>query len=900
MNNNYLDLVSETVETFKRRLEDAGENTTEVEAINDSQILRDTMRTYGLMFLVFMLLFCWLRVKYPRTYNVRSWIEDLQCSLAEKHYGYIDWAWKLWYVNEDEFRDCCGMDALSFIRIMLFGLRIAFVGMFNSLWLMPTYGTAKYHEETADITDPIAMVSIAHVPSGSSRLLATVFGTYIVFGFIFYSIIKEFEWFTEHRHKYLMRKSPSNYTIYVSHIPPELRSSAKLLDFFRRSFSPDAVLEAHCSLKIPALESAAGGRDGLVNKLEHAINVEEITGKTPTHREILKGNRQVNSIESWTQQLREANEEVKERIEKLETMHDPRSYKNDLEASIARSMKGQSIDATESMSLTGNAAKSLNDVPEHSEVVPETEGKEGGVLGSLVKVGGGALGNVAGKAGGLATSAVGAVLGAEDGEPREAGFVTFTKLSSTQAALQMIHHPTPHKMKVQEAPEVDDIFWLNVGKSNYSLQVGSLISLVLTTLLCLFWTIPMTFIQTLTEVEKLQELLPFLEGWIENAPWLGAALNQLAPLMLIIVNNLLPYILEFISTFEGPVSNSVLQTAVFTKLSAFMIIQTFFVSAISGSLISELQKMIDDPALIIDLLATSLPGQSTFFVQLLMVQTFLGLGLELLKVTPLAIAAVRTLIGPKLTEKERNTTFLGLRPLADPKEFEYSQLLSGAILYFMVQFVYSTTAPSTNWFMALCFAIMIPGYKHQFIYNYPTSPDSGGKIWTNFIQICIPCMMIAELALLGLLALKKSVLAVPFMVPLLIFTYLFSVYIRQEHYHVTAFLPSRECLIQDLKNREGGEMDYEFLKGQYLQPAMKIKLPVYPENMGVAREVAQQEVKYLTPPSSEAEIIDDEEYYYASNTTNPPMGDPLDGGDVSTLGGSVTGGGSNVGGSMMA
>jgi hypothetical protein len=31
--------------------------------------------------------------------------------------------------------------------------------------------------------------------------------------------------------------------------------------------------------------------------------------------------------------------------------------------------------------------------------------------------------------------------GKDDGEPREAGFVTFTKLSSTQACLQMIHHP---------------------------------------------------------------------------------------------------------------------------------------------------------------------------------------------------------------------------------------------------------------------------------------------------------------------------------------------------------------------------------------------------------------------------------------------------------------------------
>jgi hypothetical protein len=47
------------------------------------------------------------------------------------------------------------------------------------------------------------------------------------------------------------------------------------------------------------------------------------------------------------------------------------------------------------------------------------------------------------------------VLGSGDGTPLNAGFVVFSKLSTTHAALQMIHHPRPFVMDVHEAPMPD-------------------------------------------------------------------------------------------------------------------------------------------------------------------------------------------------------------------------------------------------------------------------------------------------------------------------------------------------------------------------------------------------------------------------------------------------------------
>jgi hypothetical protein len=85
--------------------------------------------------------------------------------------------------------------------------------------------------------------------------------------------------------------------------------------------------------------------------------------------------------------------------------------------------------------------------------------------------------------------------------------------------------------------------------------------------------------------------------------------------------------------------------------------------------------MLQDTTLIINLLATSLPAQSTYFIQILLVDTSISLSLELLRVSAVGQAIVRSFLGPSLTEDERETTWMGIRPLADPSEFEHADLL---------------------------------------------------------------------------------------------------------------------------------------------------------------------------------------------------------------------------------
>jgi len=223
---------------------------------------------------------------------------------------------------------------------------------------------------------------------------------------------------------------------------------------------------------------------------------------------------------------------------------------------------------------------------------------------------------------------------------------------------------------------------------------------------------------------------------------------------------------------------------------------------------------------VIDLLARSLPAQSTYFIQILLVDTFIRLSVEILRVLPLGMAALRRIVGPNLTKKERNSVFLMLHPLSDPWDFPGAEIFGEGVLYFVVLFVYAPIAPITCFFLLFCWLLMGSCYRNQFFYNYGKVPDSGGTMWRYFISISLGCMLIAQFTLVGMLALKKAPIQSILMIPLIIITILFNFYIGMKHFYVTNHLPTRLCLQLDRKHYANGGLDFSFVKRKYLQPAL--------------------------------------------------------------------------------
>lgn len=97
-------------------------------------------------------------------------------------------------------------------------------------------------------------------------------------------------------------------------------------------------------------------------------------------------------------------------------------------------------------------------------------------------------------------------------------------------------------MEVIEAPDPDDIFWGNVGRMHKDLQLGMLASIVITVVTCFLWTIPVSFVASLSSVEALRKEIPALDSMLDVLPFLVPVFEVLAPQFLVILNALLPIV----------------------------------------------------------------------------------------------------------------------------------------------------------------------------------------------------------------------------------------------------------------------------------------------------------------------------------------------------------------------
>jgi hypothetical protein len=103
-------------------------------------------------------------------------------------------------------------------------------------------------------------------------------------------------------------------------------------------------------------------------------------------------------------------------------------------------------------------------------------------------------------------------------------------------------------------------------------RLGSLYSTGASTVLCFFWSIPTAFIASLTSVGALKEDIPRLGDLVDKYPWLEQVLVQLAPMLLLFLNEVfLPEFLKMFATWEGHISSVDLEASLFLKLSQFMV-----------------------------------------------------------------------------------------------------------------------------------------------------------------------------------------------------------------------------------------------------------------------------------------------------------------------------------------
>lgn len=207
----------------------------------------------------------------------------------------------------------------------------------------------------------------------------------------------------------------------------------------------------------------------------------------------------------------------------------------------------------------------------------------------------------------------------------------------------------------------------------------------------LFWSIVVTFISAISNLESISRVIPSLQEY-SNTELYQFANNYLAIGLLLILLAILPFIFDFIArSYEGLKTESEIQNSIMTRYFYYQLANVY-VSVGLGSVATSLHEILSNPANILSILGSSVPSFSIFFANLVVIKTFTAVPIEMLRIFPLL-----DILSVSLCLDKRRCTRRELRTgaFADPPML-YGWIYPNLMMILMIMLTYSSVNTSLN------------------------------------------------------------------------------------------------------------------------------------------------------------------------------------------------------------
>ena len=344
---------------------------------------------------------------------------------------------------------------------------------------------------------------------------------------------------------------------------------------------------------------------------------------------------------------------------------------------------------------------------------------------------------------------------AMDFEPQSTAFITFTSVAAAQLAAQTVLDPVPLRLVATLAPSPNDIIWSNTYQSGKERAIRSWAITGLTAAIAILWSFPLSVIAQLTDANTLRKFLPKVAEALESTE-LGKALVQgfLPTIAYIAFNACIPFFFEWLSGMQGFLSQGDVELSIVSKNFFYLFYNFFFFLVIKT--IGTFYAIAKDATKLPYLLAAVLPGFSTFFMDLILLQ---GVGMF-----PFRLLQFGSLLGYSMSQIGCKTP-RDYADLRQPPNFNFGFFLPQPILVFIICMCYSIISPWIVLIGAIYFIIGFIVFKYQLLYSMGHPSHSTGIIWIMIFHRLILGMIFYQLAMIGYLGLNKaytlSILVVP-------------------------------------------------------------------------------------------------------------------------------------------
>uniref|UniRef100_A0ACD5TGS2 Uncharacterized protein n=1 Tax=Avena sativa TaxID=4498 RepID=A0ACD5TGS2_AVESA len=415
-----------------------------------------------------------------------------------------------------------------------------------------------------------------------------------------------------------------------------------------------------------------------------------------------------------------------------------------------------------------------------------------------------------------------------------AAFVSFRSRWGAAVCAQTQQTSNPTVWLTEWAPEPRDVYWDNLSIPIVHLTVRRLIIAVAFFFLNFFYIIPITFVQSLANLEGIEKAVPFLKPVIEM-PTIKSFIQGFLPgIALKIFLILLPSILMFMSKVEGLTSVSSLERRSASKFYIFIFFNVFLTSIIAGSALEQLQSYLHQSANEIPrTIGVAIPMKATFFITYVMVDGWAGVAGEILRLKPLVIFHLKNFFLVK-TEKDREEAM-------DPGSIGFDSNEPQIQLYFLLGLVYAVVTPFLLPFILIFFVLAYVVYRHQIINVYNQEYESAAAFWPSVHGRIITALIVSQFLFLGLLSTKGAGQSTPVLLVLPVVTFYFHKYCKNRFEPAFVEYPLQEAMRKDTleRAREPGFDLKTYLADAYIHPVFKCDDDDEKFSMGAEGEVEQ-------------------------------------------------------------
>ncbi|KAF9434390.1 hypothetical protein BGZ76_008105 [Entomortierella beljakovae] len=354
-------------------------------------------------------------------------------------------------------------------------------------------------------------------------------------------------------------------------------------------------------------------------------------------------------------------------------------------------------------------------------------------------------------------------------ESLNSAFIQFRTQFAAQSAVQTIIHPEPFKMAhIYSEISPLDVVWENMNLNTLTRKGRRFVIFIASTAMILLWTIPTIIVSSLASISDIVNRFSFL-AFLQELPseFIGFIQGILPPLLLAGLMALLPVLLTMMATYEGHVRHSSISLSVMSKYFFFLVTNVLLISTISGGIlktITELQTEGFKFDSVIKRFSEKLPEASTFFITYVLLRGFTGPPLELLQVRPLVLNFLYTQL---LAKSPRQ--IWGVQGRLE--SVDYGILFPPQTLMFCIGTLYSTIAPPILPFVGFYFTMYYFVYRHQFLYVYHQTIETGGLAFPTAVKQAFTGIFISQITLFGIFMMKQAIFndpAIPQLILILI------------------------------------------------------------------------------------------------------------------------------------